>query len=249
MPKLFKKVLWGNRERWGLIPNEQDSHWKEWQNYSTEFYMENQRSGIGAVVNDAGYTVMQKIDLSGKKVLELGAGDIRHIKHWKGVPSEYILADISESMMQLAKKRLDEKSVEYRTLIIKRHQHLAIDEESIDVIISFYSLEHLYPLMPKLEEYYKLLSPGGILIGAVPAEGGMAWGFGRMLTSRRWLKKNTSIDPDKIICWEHPNFSDHIIEKLDNVFQRENVTSWPFPFCPLIDINLIFKFLYLKPVK
>ena len=33
-----------------------------------------------ALVNDAGYGVMSSIDLTGKRVLEIGAGDIRHMK-------------------------------------------------------------------------------------------------------------------------------------------------------------------------
>ena len=47
----------------------------------TEFYQANQRQGIGTRINDAGYTVMSNIDLTGKRILEIGAGDIRHIKY------------------------------------------------------------------------------------------------------------------------------------------------------------------------
>ena len=45
---------------------------------------------------------MSEIDLQDRCVLEVGAGDIRHLCHCKGFPSEYILADIAPDMMKLA---------------------------------------------------------------------------------------------------------------------------------------------------
>jgi len=247
LPQIFATPLWGDRQRWGLTPNTNDPSWNEWQKTYAEFYQANQREGIGTRVNDAGYVVMSSIDLTGKRVLEIGAGDIRHIKYWRGAPAEYLLADISADMMSFAKNRIEERGIAYRTLSVSRNQPLSLEDASVDVIVSFYSLEHLYPLRPYLEEYNRLLKPGGILIGAIPAEGGLAWGGGRMLTSRRWFKKNTTIDPDKVICWEHPNFADQILGELDQVFTREAVQHWPLPWLPLLDPNLIIRLLYRKP--
>jgi len=249
LPKSLRTSLWGDRERWGLTPVPEDVCWKEWQGRSTDFYKENQREGIGTRVNDAGYEVMSSIDLAGKRVLEIGAGDIRHMKFWRDEPAEYVLADISDEMMALAKKRVEERGISYRTISVERNQPLALEDASVDVIVSFYSLEHLYPLRPYLDEFKRLLKPGGHLVGAIPAEGGLAWGSGRMLTSRRWFKKNTTIDPDKIICWEHPNFADQILGELDQVFKREAVEHWPLGWLPLLDLNLVIRFLYLKSEK
>jgi SAM-dependent methyltransferase len=246
MPKLFKKVLWGDRERWGLIIKEEDPCWKEWQNKYSDFYIQNQREGIGTYVNDAGYAIMNDINLDGKRVLEIGAGDIRHIKYWSGNPAQYILADTSDSMMDFAKKRLADKDISYKTLKVTRNKPLPVDDESIDVIISFYSLEHIYPLGPFLDEASRLLKPNGIIIGAVPTEGGLAWGLGRFLTSRRWFRKHTTIDPDKIICWEHPNFADEIFHALNNKFKAQKIRCWPIPWISILDINLVIRFIYKK---
>jgi SAM-dependent methyltransferase len=249
LPKSMKVPLWGDRARWGLTPMLEDGCWREWQSSYTDFYQENQRDGIGTLVNDAGYAVMSSIDLAGKRVLEIGAGDIRHMRFWHGEPAEYLLADISADMMALAKRRMEERGISYSTLPVVRNQPLALGDASVDVIVSFYSLEHLYPLRPYLDEFKRLLKPGGHLVGAIPAEGGLAWGGGRLLTSRRWFKKNTSIDPDKIICWEHPNFADHILNELDQVFERDAVKHWPLPWLPLLDTNLIIRLLYRKTVE
>ena len=245
LPKSLCTPLWGDRERWGFIPVLEDACWKEWQSRYTDFYQANQREGIGTWVNDAGYAVMSSIDLEGKRILEIGAGDIRHMKFWRGKPIEYVLVDASDEMMAFAKKRLEGR-VSYRTISVERNQSITLEDASVDVIVTFYSLEHLYPLRPYLDEFKRLLKPGGYLIGGIPAEGGLAWGCGRMLTSRRWFKKNTTIDPDKIICWEHPNFADQILGELDQVFKCETVQYWPLPWLPLLDPNLVIRLLYRK---
>lgn len=246
LPNFLRAPLWGDRERWGLTIDLSDPVWREWQSAYTKFYIANQRGGIGVRVNDSGYRIMSAIDLTGKRVLEIGAGDIRHMPYWNGTPVEYILADISEEMMQMAVPRLENRGISVRALPLQREQALPLPDASVDVVVSFYSLEHLYPLRPYLEEMLRVLKPGGILVGAIPAEGGLAWGLGRMLTSRRWFRKNTSIDPDMIICWEHPNFADQIVVELDRLFERNLLRRWPLPFVPLLDANLIFSFVYRK---
>jgi ubiquinone/menaquinone biosynthesis C-methylase UbiE len=246
LPNRIKAPLWGERDRWGLTPVEDDPCWQEWQRTYTDFYQANQREGIGTRVNDAGYSVMSRVALNGKRVLEIGAGDIRHIKHWQCDPSEYVLADISTDMMDLAKKRLSQRGVKTTTLLVDRNEPLALDDASVDIIVSFYSLEHLYPLQPYLEEFNRVLKPGGCIVGAIPTEGGIAWGLGRMLTSRRWFKNNTNINPDKIICWEHPNFADDIISQLDDQFDRDFCQYWPNYFMPLLDVNLVISYKYYK---
>jgi len=189
---------------------------------------------------------MRNIDLTDKTVLEIGAGDIRHFRYWAGRPAKYLLADISFNMMEFAMERLGAQGVPYKTLMLQREQQLPLEDCSVDVIVSFYSLEHLYPLAPYLDEILRVLKPHGALIGAIPAEGGSAWGMGRILTSRRWFKKNTTIDPDKIICWEHPNFADEIIRMLDARMDRQCVSFWPVSWLPLLDPNLIIRFHYRR---
>ena len=102
IPRFLRKPLWGDRERWGLSVDIDDPHWQEWQITYAQFYLANQRAGIGTTINDAGYRVMADIDLTGKTVLEIGAGDIRHLSYWAGGrPAKYLLADISPDMMKL----------------------------------------------------------------------------------------------------------------------------------------------------
>lgn len=250
LPCSISRILWGDRKRWGLVIQEDDPCWKEWTQTYLDFYEANQRNGVGIFVNNAGYKVMSNVDLSNKTVLEIGAGDIRHINFWQGgKPSEYIIADVQKAMLDKAVLILSDASVPTRCLHVEREMKtVPLKDNSVDIIISFYSLEHIFPLGLYLEDLHRLLRPGGMLIGAIPAEGGLAWGLGRSLTSRRWLKTNTSIDPDKIICWEHPNFGDDILKLLDKFFIRKHISYWPLPFVPLLDVNLVIRFIYEKEI-
>jgi len=245
-PPSISSRLWGDRERWGLAVQPDDACWKEWQRISAKVYMITQRNSVGSMLLNAGYRVMSDIDMTGKQVLEIGPGDIQHIDFWRGRPAEYLLADIHSEMLSMAEHKLQLAHIPSRSLLVHRGELLPMEDSSVDVVISFNSLEHLYPLESYLAEFSRVLRPGGALIGAIPAEGGLAWGLGRMLTTRRWFKKNTSVDLDKIICWEHPNFADQIVKALDHCFERKSLTLWPMKRLPLLDANLVIRFLYCK---
>lgn len=244
----MRSPLWGDRDRWGLTINERDPSWIEYQDELTRFYDETQRGVLGRWISDAGYRVMSRIDLSGKRVLEIGPGDIRHMAFWNGKPNEYLLVDIQKRMLLKAQARLAEIGVPCQPLLVGIGKPLPFEDASLDVVVSFFSLEHIYPLAPYLREVQRVLRPGGNLIGAIPAEGGLAWGGGRMLTTRRWFRRHTSVDPDKIICWEHPNFGDQILAELDESFDRQLVRFWPLPWLPLLDVNLTVRFHYRNRV-
>ena len=247
LPGSVRAPLWGDRARWGLVVQPEDPSWIEWQRTSLGFYTANQRAGVGTTINDAGYRVMKRVDLEGRRVLEIGPGDIRHLAYWRGRPREVVLVDIREEMLELARRRLDAAGIPSTSTLAGRDDPLPVDDGSIDVVVSFYSLEHLYPLEPHVREIRRVLKPGGRLVGAVPAEGGLAWGAGRYLTSRRWLRRHTAIDPDKLICWEHPNFADQVVAELDRQLERRLVQTWPWPWLPLLDVNLIVRLVYAKP--
>ena len=246
LPYPLKKRLWGDRKKYGLSPNKNDKCWKLWSETYSKFYMENQRNNIGNFVNDIGYKIMSKIDLEGKKILELGAGDIRHMKYWNNNPEEYIIADVSNEMMEFAAKKLNKNFISHKKILTKRNQPLPLKDSSIDIIISFYSLEHLHPIDFYINDLKRVLKNDGILIGAIPAEGGLAWGLGRMLTTRKWFLRNTKINPDKIICWEHPNFADELLLNIRKNLKRKKIIFWPFSWIKNIDYNLIISFIYKK---
>jgi SAM-dependent methyltransferase len=241
-------VLWGNRKQFGLIQDNEDLDWKIWQEKAySDFYQNTQQRGIGDRVNRMAYPVIGRIDFDGKRVLEIGPGIIRHLEYIKNTPTKYTILDISEDLLRMSGKQLGAAGVHCETFLLARESgsELPFRDESFDIVISFNSLEHLHPVENYLVEIKRILKRGGQVVGGIPCEGGLAWGLGRFLTTRRYVHKNYGINYDKIICWEHPNFADFIIEQLDAQFQRKYLRLHPFPFLP-IDFNLVASFVYTK---
>lgn len=247
LPNSLSTPLFGDRKRFGLTVQLNDPCWQEWQKTYLNFYYSNQKKSIGAIINSAGYKVISKLDMSDKKILEIGPGNLDHITNWKTTPKEFVVADIQSEVLNIASQKLEEAGFSYNSILLKReHQgSLPFPKETFDIIISFYSLEHLYPLEIHLHEMLRVLKNGGHLIGAIPCEGGLAWGLGRFLTTRRWFKKYTTINPDKIICWEHPNFAEQILGSLDEFMIKRYLSYWPMKISS-IDMNLVASFVYEK---
>ena len=136
----------------------------EWQQIQLEFYKLNQRKGIGSIINDSGYSVIAEIDLKDKCVLEFGPGDVRHHKFWNSKPAKYIIADVHEGMMNSAKNIFRRDEINFESFLIDRNEKLPLAKNSVDIIVSFYSLEHLYPLKNYLEEMKYYLKPVVLLL-------------------------------------------------------------------------------------
>ena len=248
LPERLKIPLFGDRGQHGLVPDQADHDWLEWISRYNDFYVSTQKGGVGKIVNDAGYHVLKQVDIADKIVCEIGPGFIAHKPCWNGIPREFIALDVSDSFLSDTASRLQGVCPLRMEKVVRDDPRTPLADDSVDVLLSFYSLEHLTPLDAHLSEFHRILKPGGLLVGAVPNEGGLAWGLGRYLTSRRWIQKNTGIDYDKIICWEHPNFIDRIIGELDRQFTRKYCTMYPLPLLPLADLNLVTKFIYQKSV-
>jgi SAM-dependent methyltransferase len=248
LPYSIFKVLFGDRKTFGLKVWEKDSCWEAYQKIIFTFYVETQKNSIGSFVNNSGYKILKDVNLEGKKVLEIGPGDIAYLKYIKySKYSHFDLVDVNTEMLDKSSEKLLKLGISSSSIVIdKNTSKLPLKSEDYDVIMSFYALEHIYPLEPYILELKRLLKPGGIIIGAIPCEGGLAWGLGRFLTTRRWFKKNTKINPDKIICWEHPNFADEINHILEYHFKKQKLKFWPFPFLKINDFNLVEKFIYIK---
>lgn len=244
LPKCLRKPLFGDRERWGLEAVENDPDWQAWQSAYLDFYGNTQKKGVGKTVNDAGYAILGHVNLDGRQVLEIGPGMLPHSRFWQGKPVHYTVADIKDEFLEGALKVLASHQVSANA-IRSSADHIAQPDDAFDMVISFYSLEHIVRLEAFLDEIRRVLKPGGLLIGGIPCEGGLAWGLGRCMTSRRYIRQHFTFDPDKIICWEHPNFADRVLTQLDQRFTALRKDYWPLKV-PLLDINLICSFVYRK---
>jgi len=245
LPRPIAAPLFGDRARYGLVPDLADPAWQEWERSIEELYLATQHRGVGAVVNRAGYRIMGAIDMGGREVLEVGPGEIDHIRPWRGVPARYAVVDRRPEMLARASAALARHGVAAEAVPAGDGPSLPFADARFDVIVSFYVLEHLHPLDDHLAEMARVLRPGGLVVGAIPAEGGLAWGLGRFLTTRRYFRRHTTIDIDKVICWEHPNLADSVLARLGVRFHRRRLGFWPL-IVPAIDLNLVITFVFEK---
>ena len=245
LPYFLVKRLWGDRKKYGSTPFRNDSDWSTWQKLYVQFNEKNQNRGVGFFVNKQGYKIAAKINFRNKSILEFGPGKLLHSKYWSDKPKKFIIVDVHAEMANMAERVLIKQQVNYKKIIVKRNEKLKIPNESVDLVSTFFALEHIENLDEHLRTIKKVLRPNGILFGAIPLEGGLAWGTGRYFTTRKWFKKKTLIDPDKIICWEHPNFASKIISELDKNFKKIEICYWPFgKLFPSKNFNLVCSFIY-----
>ncbi len=244
LPYFFFKPLFGDRRKFGKVPRLDDPCYIEWKNIYFSCYQSNKSRPEFHWVNNSGYENLKEIDLSGKKILEIGPGELFHTKYWKGKPLCFYAYDVDERLLEKSEMLLRENQIPFKK-ILGLADLSSFPLDFFDIIFSFFSLEHIYPLEPFLLMMKRILKAAGLFVGAIPAEGGLTWGFGRFLTSRRWLKSHSKINPDKIICWEHPNFADFILKKLERNFSIQKIEFWPFGV-PLIDLNFTVRFVCRK---
>ena len=244
LPEKISKKFFGDRKKYGLIPDKDDPDWILWEKEYLNFYDTTQKKGLGSYINDSGYKILKGVDLTGLVVCEIGPGSLPHRKNWTGTPEKYIGVDINQDFLDLLP---DKANCPFEQVKVESDaKSLPLPSKSIDILLSFYSFEHLNPLSVYLDEYKRVLKPNGRIIGAIPNEGGLAWGLGRYLTSRKWIHANTQINYDKIICWEHPNFVDKILSELNKRFIQKKVSHFPPISFPSQNLSLITKFIYEK---
>lgn len=87
--------------------------------------------------------------------LDLGAGDGRMFKQLKNVPFDrFIACDVSQKLLQLHPNQAEK-------ILCDLEEDLPFDEGEIDVITSFFVLEHIQNIQELFNECYRILKPWG----------------------------------------------------------------------------------------
>lgn len=247
LPYFIYKNLFGDRKQYGLKACPEDTDWQRWLELYPQIYEETQRSGfIQRYINNIGYTVLNNIPLEGKTVAEIGPGGGHHLGYFKGTPNLYHVFDVCPDFFPHIEAKGQAQGMPVKVDLVKAYDpQLPAADGSVDVFLSFYSMEHLYPLESWLKEIFRVLKPNGILVGAIPTEGGILWGMGRYLLSKPHVKKKYNLDLNKIVCWEHPNMCDEIVSQFHQLSPHVRLSSFPFSWMPH-DLSLVIKFIVQK---
>lgn len=191
-------ILKGNRERTSMLSKVSDLL-ESWMHYQIAKY------GVSR----------------GRRILELGAGTLNHLRY----ESNASLYDIVEPFSELYVGRSD----------LARVTAIYADISSIsaqgcyDRIISVATLEHLTDLPAAVARAALLMKPDGLFQACIPSEGGFLWGASWRLTFGLAYKLRTGRDWSEHMRYEHVNDAQEIYSLIDHFFSDMTIRRFPLP--------------------
>ena len=64
------------------------------------------------------------------------------------MPQHVHLVDVDERMVERGASALRRLGVDHTVHVVDTGQRLPLEDSSVDVVVAFYSLEHIYPVGP-----------------------------------------------------------------------------------------------------
>lgn len=168
----------------------------------------------------------------GRRILDLSCGTGAHFPYHRNLENVVGL-DIHRPSLDAVRQRYPAAN-----LVQGDIYRMPFRDESFDIIMSVYNLEHIFHLPAALANVQRLLAPDGTFLVGLPCEGGLAWNGGRAMTSARTVPQRYGIDYDRVIAIEHCNTAQQVLSELREVFDIAELTYWPLPFIPSLNLNL-----------
>jgi ubiquinone/menaquinone biosynthesis C-methylase UbiE len=103
--------------------------------------------------------------IKGKTVLDIASGEGYGTNLLSKYAEKVFGVDIDETSIELAKKKYSSKNLEFK---IGRADLIPLEDSSMDVVVSFETLEHHDKHQEMMLEIKRVLKPGGILIISTP---------------------------------------------------------------------------------
>jgi ubiquinone/menaquinone biosynthesis C-methylase UbiE len=174
------------------------------------------------------------------KVLEVGAGTGEHIRFVRHSFDEYVLTDIDEATLDVARAKLGNDFGNSLRFEAQSGESLSYADNTFDRLIAVHVLEHICQPHLVLKEWARVIRAGGTLSILIPTDPGVAWRLGRHLGPRRNAIRQ-GIAYDYVMAREHVNSCNNLIALFRHYFKNGNEAWWPFPIAS-IDLNLFFAY-------
>ena len=167
-------------------------------------------------------------------VLELGAGNLGHLKFLKHAYEIYLLTDIrtidDATIPEIEPGIIPQQMGIYKSMADARL--LKYSDNSVDRILSGCLLLHLDEPLAVLEEWMRVLKPGGVIDTVIPNDQSLTIWLYRSLYSRRKSKKLGFRDFDLVNAFEHHSYYERIIRLVNAAFPIDSIEFHHYP--PLI---------------
>ena len=203
------------------FPKERPTLSQEYKDIYDRHYITNRDgSGFANLLSQKMESWMHKKTSSviGKDILEIGAGNLNHIKYERSFDNY----DIVEPFSNLYKNSASLHSV--------RNIFSSLNEvkNRYDKIFSIATCEHLVDLPKEIALCKNLLKKDGTFQVAIPCEGELAFKLGWMLTTGIAFKFRHKLDYSKLIEYEHVNSISEIYTVLEHNFRIIQFKRSPF---------------------
>ncbi|MDX2074221.1 MAG: methyltransferase domain-containing protein [Alphaproteobacteria bacterium] len=156
---------------------------------------------------------------TGRRLLELGAGTLNHLKYLDASKRDSL--DAIEPMTVLYKDSPEQKQV--RTF----YNDISECTASYDTIYSIAVLEHITNLPTVIARAALLLEEGGQFINGIPCEGGLLWGLSWRCSTGVAYRLRTGFSYKNIMRHEHVNSFDEIVTLVRHFFDEVDVSYFP----------------------
>lgn len=225
--------------------NEQKKNYRPLPNYDrlVEKWLKNYDAanyefGLSAAILRNTHALLERPfgpDVNFPLVLEIGAGTLAHLRVIRHQFERYVASDFDQTVLDMAARQPLPEGVELRRL---DGSTLPFEGNSFDRLIATHVLEHLpFPHLA-VEEWVRVVKPGGTISVILPCDPGWAWRFGRHFGPRRRAEAS-GLPYDYYMAREHINSIFNLWEILKFHFPKRDVTWWPLRL-PLPNCNLIF---------
>jgi SAM-dependent methyltransferase len=172
-----------------------------------------------------------------RRTLEIGAGLGEHLNYEQlseAQEHEYYALELRENMAE----GIRAKHPRINAIVGDCQRRLEFDDGYFDRILAIHVLEHLPNLPACVREMRRLMSSDGQLLVVIPCEGGPAYGFARLISSKRMFEKKYGIPYSTFISREHINLPDEIIGELERQFYIGSKRFFPFSVIRSVSVNL-----------
>jgi len=152
-------------------------------------------SGVGQYIDQAQKEIVKSMlpDVSGKKILEIGAGTGRFSFLLAEMGAEVTTLDISQEMLDIIKRKTESANLSEKISMIRADasQKIPFSDNSFDFCIAINTLSHIKDVPGLFREVFRILKPGGIFLSNYPNLGSIYFPFGVVVNLRKKaLRKN-----------------------------------------------------------
>jgi ubiquinone/menaquinone biosynthesis C-methylase UbiE len=163
---------------------------------------------------------------SGLRILEVGAGEGEHAEFVKPDYAEYFATDIDESRLQ----KLVARNLPNLSVAKVDAEKTKFPDNYFDRIIATCLLAHMLKPEETLEEWRRILKPGGALTIYIPCEPGLALKMFRRFFTKPKAERMGYKGYDLFIARDHINSADKLCTLINHVFQSEHIKLEFSPF-------------------